>query len=188
MAAAAAVVVVLVAGGLLWLGQRPRVAMVGDSLLFDSRDEVHNDLHRWRATVSAFPGTTIGQQLPEASRLVATRPRALVIVLGANNTIDGVKPNDLAELDQMLDAVSSVPCVRWLSVADATPRPTFNVAAKEFDDALRAHAAKHPNVTIVDWAATARPHPDWYKPGDIHLLEPGQAAMAKVISGSLDGC
>jgi hypothetical protein len=182
------VAVVVVGSVLLWLGHRPRAAMVGDSLLFDARSQVHDDLRTWRVTISAFPGTTIGQQLPQAERLAATHPKALVLVLGANNTIDGVKGDDEHEVDLMVDAVRSVGCVRWVNVADATPRPTFNVAAEEFNRMLVAKTSGHSNVAVVDWAASARQHPDWFKPGDVHLTSAGSSALAKAISASLDGC
>jgi hypothetical protein len=187
-----AVAVVLVAGlvfaGALWLRHDPEVAMLGDSLLYLSEDEVRADLQGWQPDISAFPGTTIGQQLPEARRLVATHPKAMVIVLGANNTIDGVRDDDAAELDQMLDVLDAVPCVRWLNVADVTPRPTFNAAAEEMNALLQSHVAGHANVRIVDWAAAIHPHPDWFAPGDIHPVQAGQNVLAQEITGSLDGC
>jgi hypothetical protein len=181
-------VLVVVAAALIWLGHRPRVAMVGDSLLYDARSEVHSHLRTWRVTISAFPGTTIGQQVPEAKRLAATRPRALVLVLGANNTIDGVKANDEREIDLMLATVQDVGCVKWLNVADSTSRPTFDGAAMEFDRLLASKVQGRSNVAVVDWAAAARGHPEWFKPGDIHLTAAGNASFARTISGALDGC
>ena len=54
------------------------------------------------------------------------------------------------------------------------------------NDLVRAAAARHPELTVVDWNLYSRSHPDWFQPDGLHLTDAGAIAMATLVHRSLD--
>ena len=50
---------------------------------------------------------------------------------------------------------------------------------------IRDIAAAHENVRVVDWAAAAPGHEDWFYVDGIHPEPPGQRAYAELIADAL---
>ncbi|HEY6961266.1 MAG TPA: putative Ig domain-containing protein [Gaiellaceae bacterium] len=131
-------------------------------------------------------------------------------VEGIGCPVDGVRPPSVVELAQSLgtklgpnvvvsvgyndfedqyagnvsDALAALKAagvkhVWWLTLRAARhPYLTMN-------DDLAAAAAKHPEMTIIDWNVYSRSHPDWFQDDGIHLLSPGAEAMATLIHKTL---
>ncbi len=53
------------------------------------------------------------------------------------------------------------------------------------NDDLVAVAARHPELTVVDWNAAARGHEDWVQDDGIHMTDVGAVQMATLIHDTL---
>jgi len=53
------------------------------------------------------------------------------------------------------------------------------------NDAIRAAAARHPELTVVDWNVYSRSHPDWFHEDGLHLNAEGARAMATLLHDAL---
>ena len=53
------------------------------------------------------------------------------------------------------------------------------------NDEIVAAAAKHPEVTVIDWNVYSRSHPEWFQADGLHLLAGGSQAMAGLIHEKL---
>lgn len=54
------------------------------------------------------------------------------------------------------------------------------------NDLVSEAAARHPELTIVDWNLYSRSHPDWFQPDGLHLTDVGAIAMATLVHRSLE--
>jgi hypothetical protein len=55
----------------------------------------------------------------------------------------------------------------------------------DMNDVLRAAAARHPELTVVDWQRTSRSHPEWFQDDGLHLNYDGAVAMATLVQKTL---
>ena len=55
------------------------------------------------------------------------------------------------------------------------------------NDAVRAAATRHDDLTVVDWDLYSRSHPDWFQGDGLHLGYGGAVGMATLVHGALDG-
>jgi Putative Ig domain len=69
--------------------------------------------------------------------------------------------------------------VWWLTLR-AAHHPYVNMNAD-----IEAAAARHPEVTVIDWNVYSRSHPTWFQDDGLHLLGPGAEAMAGLIHKTL---
>ena len=83
-------------------------------------------------------------------------------------------------VDKTLDAFEriGVEHVFWLTMIGHMPYLKMN-------DELKAAAEKHPKLTVVDWYAYSRNHPDWFQDDGLHLGGVGAQAMATLIRKKL---
>jgi len=101
----------------------------------------------------------------------------VVVAVGYNDFEDQYAGNIEDAIDAM--AAAGVKRIFWLTLRAARhPYLSMN------DDIAQA-AAKHPQVTVVDWNVYSRSHPDWFQTDGLHLLGPGAEAMATLIHKSL---
>ena len=101
----------------------------------------------------------------------------VVVAVGYNDFEDQYAGNVEDAIDAL--ATAGVKRVFWLTLRAARhPYLTMN------DDIAQA-AAKHPQMSVVDWNMYSRSHPDWFQTDGIHLLGPGAEAMASLIHKSL---
>ena len=101
----------------------------------------------------------------------------VVVSVGYNDFEDQYAGNIEDAINAMTAA--GVKRIFWLTLRAARhPYLSMN------DDIAQA-AAKHPQVTVVDWNVYSRSHPDWFQTDGLHLLGPGAEAMATLIHKSL---
>ena len=101
----------------------------------------------------------------------------VVVAVGYNDFEDQYAGNIEDAIDAMTAA--GVKRIFWLTLRAARhPYLSMN------DDIAQA-AAKHPQVTVVDWNVYSRSHPDWFQTDGLHLLGPGAEAMATLIHKAL---
>jgi hypothetical protein len=118
---------------------------------------------------------------PTVMELIQRRGAALgptvVMVLGYNEFEDQYA----GAIEKTLDALERVGVERvfWLTLR-AARHPYLNM-----NDDLRAAAARHPRLSVVDWNLYSRSHPDWFQGDGIHLLAEGSQAMATLIRTKL---
>src|ERR1017187_4936562 len=110
------------------------VVVVGDSITKLTAPHLENELKRFSYVITATPGITMSQSLPNIQRIVSTRPaQNWVVELGTNDTTN-------PELEQAftseVSALSSQRCVVLLTV-NSHLRP--NVLT--FDQRMKSLAA-----------------------------------------------
>lgn len=54
------------------------------------------------------------------------------------------------------------------------------------NDAIEAAAARHSELTVVDWNVYSRSHPDWFQQDGLHLGYDGAVAMATLFHSALE--
>jgi Putative Ig domain len=122
-----------------------------------------------------------GSRPPSVVQLVQSLGSKLgdnvVVAVGYNDFEDQYAGNVEDAIDALVAA--GVKRVFWLTLRAARhPYLSMN------DDIAQA-AAKHPQVSVVDWNVYSRSHPDWFQSDGLHLLGPGAEAMATLIHKSL---
>jgi hypothetical protein len=173
---------------------RPHVTLITDS--------VGGSL-AWNATAgTAFArGLDVVFELHPCSRLAATGcpagssvpPSALQVIrergrrLGPNVVLD-VGYNDdphayAAAVEPTLQALrrARVQHVFWVTLRAA------NRQYAEIDEVIRAARRRHRDVTVVDWNACARGHPDWFGGDGIHLTAAGAVGHALCLRRAVLG-
>ena len=119
-------------------------------------------------------------------------PNALTLIrtmgarLGANVVI-AVGYNDYPSvygpgIEETLAALrrAHVQRVFWLTLA-ASQHPYLQSNAE-----IRAAARRHAGfMTVIDWNAYARGHPEWFQPDGVHLQSVGAEALARCIHDAL---
>lgn len=155
------------------------VALVGNSLLDEARDEVLASV-RGDVTIFAFPGVTMGGAAQNIQTAVAAEPDVLVIELGTNDALQRI--DYVVPARTTLDMAADVPCVIWVQTA----------VDNEVGDALRIYleeqARLRPNLRLVPWDELAANRPEWYVSDGIHHTAAGQEAFAEAIGEAVEDC
>jgi sirohydrochlorin ferrochelatase len=102
---------------------------------------------------------------------------SVVVAVGYNDFEDQYAGN----IEDAINALTAAGVKRifWLTLRAARhPYLTMN-------DAIAQAAAKHPQVTVIDWNVYSRSHLDWFQSDGLHLLGPGAEAMATLIHKTL---
>jgi hypothetical protein len=168
----------------------PRVTFIGDSIAAAiAYDEV--------PTRILSRGVDLDLQLAVCRRLVGescpykgTRPLTLVDLLPtlepAPTVVVEVGYNDFeATFAQTVETVlaalrgAGAERVLWLTLREQ--RSSY----AEMNDVIRAAAAKHPELTVVDWNRYSRSHPQWFQDDGLHLDYEGAVAMATLVQKTL---
>jgi lysophospholipase L1-like esterase len=166
-----------------------RVLLVGDSLLFQSRNTVVDALRArgWHATVDGRPGSaitggyTIGNWPKQLGKLVRqTKPDVVVVELGTNGcgtcfTID-------AGIDAVMQKLHGVRTVYWVNVKDNSPIPPDPEA---INDALQWATRRYSNLHVIDMNRRFDHHPELLIPDHIHFNEAGIGVFARMIAAAL---
>jgi hypothetical protein len=97
----------------------------------------------------------------------------VVIAVGYNDFED----HYAAEIEDTLNALEAVGVkkVFWLTLRAA------HHGYLTMNDDINAAAAKHTEVSVIDWNVYSRSHPEWFQVDGIHLLAGGSEAMATLI-------
>lgn len=103
----------------------------------------------------------------------------VIISIGYNDFSSEFVPNVEAALDALRAA--GVEHVLWATLHVSSAHTSYAT----MNDAIEAAAAHHPEVTVVDWNASASDHPEWFQPDDVHVVQDGPRAMARQFHASL---
>jgi lysophospholipase L1-like esterase len=165
-------------------GRRPDVVLIGDSLLFAAGDKVLENFDDSVVDADGEPGATVGERLGVIRRAAGRGPEGMVIELGTNDvTWDDHVPETLGdELAAALDLMADVPCVRWVEVRE------LNDATRTYNRMLRDAVARHPNASVVPWAALAAESDDWHDDDGVHHTDAGVEAFASMLTDAVRDC
>ena len=101
-----------------------------------------------------------------------------VIVEVGYNDYAGTFPQAAEEaIDALLAA--GVTRILWVTMAEGRPQYV------PMNEILGAVAARHPEVTLVDWANTSRDHEPWFIGDSVHLTYDGALGMARLLHSAL---
>jgi hypothetical protein len=192
-------VVTLGAGAALPLGRAapaassfPRVTLIGDSVA-DSLQFVP------QATQILGRGIDLQLQLAPCRRVgqlscpyKGVSPPNVIDLVGSlgsslgDTVIVAVGYNDYEGLyaQNIEDALAALKKAGVKRVIWPTMRAAYHSYLTMNDD-LRAAAATHPELTVVDWNAYSRSHPDWFQSDGLHLIGAGVVAFGTFLHNSL---
>jgi lysophospholipase L1-like esterase len=168
------------------LAEGSTVVLIGDSLLYQSTEEVRFVLTGagLRPVVSGVPGAAIdGAPLinwhDTLAQLVATHdPDAVVIELGTNGC--GFCPSLREGIDAVMQAARDVPDVLWVDTRTDAPVPPD---PDSINEAIRDAADRWDNLTVVDLDDLVGD--DDISDDQVHFTEGGQANFAESLAAVL---
>lgn len=174
----------------------PRVAAIGDSILFLARSEVISALtDRYQAWVTGIPGYSIGNALPELTNQLRSAPATVVVELGT----DDVNGNNTAwrtSFDTLTGMLGAVPCVAWININDTIANYYASINSghpvtigTDINTAIAQQIASNPTrMRLVDWKHAVETEPGLTVDG-IHPSDTGRLWLALQIRIATDsGC
>lgn len=183
-----AVAVLVAVGGVvagLGAGIRPASAaperatwVQGDSVLAGAVDTVRAELQDWDAQVGAFVGlgTRTGIQIFRDRQ--AELGSVVVVELGLNDW--GMSTEAYGRLIDEAMGVLAGRHVIWLTSA------RFRPEMDRVNGAIRAAAARHPDLEVLEWGPLSDAHPEATYSDHLHLRPAGQRLLADAIDGALE--
>lgn len=119
------------------------------------------------------PPTVIDLVSTMGSKLGAT----VVIAVGYND----FEAAYAGDIEDALGALRTAGVTRVLWLTLRANRQSY----LSMNDDIRAAAAGHPEMTVVDWNLYSRSHPDWFQSDGLHLSGDGATAMATLLHQAL---
>lgn len=165
----------------------PSVGLLGDSIvsgasadLFTALSPDHPDLR-----ISAVPGATIADMLPEAERMATDPPDIVVVDLGTNDAWQGRPASQSAAELTAMTGLFPEACLVLVTVTEVATEPGYDLAAAaSLNAAIRSRAG----ATVVDWAVTVAGDPSLLGPDGIHPTPAGNAALAEAVRAAVATC
>jgi hypothetical protein len=111
-------------------------------------------------------------------RSIGSRIGPTVIVAVGYNDFEAAYPDNI---ENVLAAFRGAGVTKVLWVTLRAERHSYLT----MNDAIRDAAARHPELTIVDWNLYSRSHPDWFQSDGLHLNPTGSVAMATLFHKAL---
>lgn len=149
--------------------------MVGDSVTEGAAPAVQQVLPAALIDGKVSRQFWVGQDVIAQHLAEGYQAQAVVVALGTN----GVIGNDNL-IQAIVDACGDLP-IYFVTIRCPLPLQDANNAK------LRAYAAQHKNVGIIDWNGTSEGHPEYLADDGIHLTPTGQQAYATMIRQALCG-
>jgi lysophospholipase L1-like esterase len=169
-------------------GQGERVLVIGDSLTRDALPALERVLTRdgWNPTVRCWGGKRLDWGIDQVRRAKALDqlPDTVVLALGTNDMWRVAPRLTRTRIDQMLQALGPKRTVFWVNLHfDGGLAPS---RAKEtwFNNELVRQTKRRPNLTVIDWAGTARAAGVRTRDG-VHYPVAGSQARAAAIATAL---
>jgi hypothetical protein len=166
-----------------------KVAIVGDSLTDGIRTRLPalQSSYGFEAKIDAQTGRDIDAGVAPLKKIM-TGEDLVVVALGTNDARSGLTATDAdALIEKMLAVIGDKPAL-WVNLYRADTKGT-TAAAQLFDTELTAAAARHPNLTVLDWSSYIQTRPELMGADHIHLTSAGYderaAWMARQITAGL---
>jgi hypothetical protein len=194
-------VVALVAAGLSGCGlgdDRPAVAVIGDSITWQSSGPINDELgERWRLDVRGVPRATIGEMVDVAGDMAGQSPSQVVVNLGTNDVVRKVPPaQSAADLERLLDQFTDVECIHLVTVHDYIFNydDGFVTPWSQATNQALAEVAMRRGVKVIDWNVAlayrlAVPGSPDLLVDTVHLTPEGIDVLVDIYGEALDrGC
>ncbi len=152
-----------------------QITAVGDSIMIDIQPDLEADVPGIQVDGMVSRQFEDGIAVVQGYRAAGTLGNALVVELGTNGTITD------SDFDAMMQAAGPVKRVVFVNVCvDRSWEAPDNAV-------LAAGVARYPGVAVLaDWYSLANPNPSWFTPDGVHLEPAGQAALATLITQTLE--
>lgn len=146
------------------------VTIIGDSVTLDATPELKSTFGE--VTINAKQSRHIGDELNwvKKRRKAHHLGRTVVIALGTNGELYEKR------VEALLKVLGPNRSVFWVNVYG--PNLEWTEANNRY---LIQLAAKHPNVTVIDWQSELSAHPEWLWEDGIHPNPDGSKAYAETI-------
>ena len=161
----------------------PEVVVIGDSLVFQSSEELERRFDEARLRLAAEPGETLREQQDAVRAAVARGPDVVVVLLGTNDVLQGTD-RPAQRIRSAMDRLDPVPCVRWLTIA---PFWGQEAPVRILNEVIRRTAADHDNTEVVEWGRRVERHPEWFA-DLVHYGPEGERALADTIIQAAHSC
>jgi hypothetical protein len=170
----------------------PDVTIIGDSVMTgvlwhaDAVAIMQKDLQvRWDVAVCrTLTGTSCPFDGERPTTLVQVVDgdggglgKTVVVECGYNDPV-GTFAGDV---EQSIDALlaAGVDRILWVNYHEATPQLVV------MNQVLMAAAARHPEVTLLDWNSYSQGHNDWFQTDLIHLTVDGGVGLATLVHAAV---
>jgi lysophospholipase L1-like esterase len=156
-----------------------RVVVVGDSIILGAKPPLVAAFGRqgWATTFDAEVGRSTIAGADAVRRHGPELTDTLVVSLGANDA--GSTATFRQRVDAVLAAAAGVPHVYWLTIREV--RPYYAPA----NDVLRAAAAAHPNLRLIDWNGASAGSTGLTASDGLHLTGAGATALASLVASEV---
>lgn len=156
-------------------GQDNRVYVLGDSVLLGTVRTLPAALTGWRVTMDCVGSRRLPQGI-EDLRAKRSRIGSVVVIQMGNDYIPGEDGTFSSQIDRAMRVLVGVRRVVWVTVAEKWP------SRVGINRAIRAAAARWPEIRIADWAPIVAAHPP-YAYDQLHLTPTGRVAISRLIAG-----
>lgn len=150
------------------------VTLVGDSVLLGALPALQEALPGCvvdgKVSRQVWDAPAVLEELEASGRLGSI----VVLALGTNGTFSP------GEGQALIDRLGPDRQIYWV-----TAYGTYLAWQEQSNTAIRAVAEQNANVTLIDWAAEAAGHDDWFYSDGIHPEPPGQRAYAAMIAAAI---
>lgn len=167
-----------------------RVLCIGDSITYQSQDQVRFALGAagWDPTIDGRSGAAIVQNRfivdwhQDLERLVPEiDPDIVVVELGTNDDHSGGA--EVARgIDAVMEPLRKVPRVVWANVKTGF---RTEAAALDVNEQLLRASVRWPNLEVLDMAAHFADHPEWVSDDGVHLSDAGKVEFARLVVRAL---
>jgi hypothetical protein len=189
---AAALVAGLALLGSSAAAEQPRVTVIGDSVLtavewnatplalFERGLDLQMDIGVCRTLEGVscpFEGQTVPTLLDVVNSLGPRLGKTVLIEAGYNDP-----PAEFAQrVEDSVDALlaAGVTRILWVNLRE------WQQQYIGMNQTLDAAAARHPELTILDWERTSHDHYSWFQGDGIHLVYDGAVGMATFLNASI---
>jgi len=159
-----------------------RVLLVGDSIMASTAKRYSNEMCEalkplgWQVAVEAEPGRFADFGVDVLEGRIGAVWDVVFIYLGSN--FDGDEAKLRKNFDKMFDITRGVETVVFTT-------GEFRDAQKRVNKIIKASAAEHDHVHVLDWARIAMSKGVTIK-DKIHLSDTGRAVLAQTVARALD--
>jgi len=152
----------------------------GDSVMAGAGPTVEQVLRAdgWEAVAAGWPGLHTWAAVPLFAQIKDQIGPVAVVELGDNDCCDASLIGSW--IDQAMQALSGLHVI-WLTGTGKRP------GQESANQAIRAAAARWPDLQVADWAAVVNAHPDAVWTDGVHLNPSGEQLLASFIRSLLDG-
>jgi hypothetical protein len=156
------------------------LTLVGDSLNVGTDPPLREQLPRWEIDAYDQVGRSTAEGVDVLRERASSLSPVVVVSLGTND-LDGTEAEFRELVEEAVTIVGPGRCLIWATVYRGEERSGFN-------DVLRAAAAAHDNVRLVEWASLVAESPELLEYDGVHGTPDGYARRAAETIRAIRAC